>query len=192
MSGDSIRDSTSAASGTGGRNRRKLMQRAGDELRRFIILFLYLWMLFGLFVLNEQIALRQHGIAFTSQGFALINALVLAKVMLVAEDLNLGRWLERRPLIYPILHDSLLFTALFIVFHLVEHMIVGVVRGQGFRTSIPAIGGGGLAGLLCVAVILFVSLIPYFTFRNFVRELGWEKTRALLFGTGRSGRACDR
>ena len=185
MSGESMRDSQSTATGTGGGNRRKLLQRAGEELRRFAILFVYLWVLFGLFVLNEQIILRQHGIAFASQGFALINALVLAKVMLVAEDLNLGRWLERRPLIYPILHDCFLFTALFIIFHLVEHIIIGLIRGQGVRTSIPAIGGGGLAGLLCVAVILFVSLIPYFTFSSFVRELGWEKTRALLFGPGR-------
>lgn len=176
-----MRNSTSAATGTGGDNRRKIMQRAGHELRRFAILFAYLWILFGLFVLNEQIVLRQRGIAFSSQGFALINALVLAKVMLVAEDLNLGRWLGRHPLVYRILHDSLLFTALFIIFHLAEHVIIGIIRGQGVRTSIPTFGGGGLAGLLCVAVILLVSLIPYFAFSHFVRKLGWEKTRALLF-----------
>ena len=53
-------------------------------------MFLYLWVLFGLFVLNGTIILHQHGISFSSQGFAVISALVLAKVMLVAEDLKLG------------------------------------------------------------------------------------------------------
>ena len=57
---------------------------------------------------------RRRGISFSAQGFAFFNALVLAKVMLVAEDLDLGRWLQRRPLIYPILHESLLLTVLFI------------------------------------------------------------------------------
>ncbi len=125
-----------------------------------------------------------------SQGFAVINALVLAKVMLVAEDLNLGRWLDRRPLIYPILHDSVLFTVLFIVFHVAEHVIIAAIRGEGPRASVAAIGGGGLTGLLCVAMILFVSLIPYFTFRNFTRVLGWERTRTLLFGS-RTGEPAD-
>jgi hypothetical protein len=67
--------------------------------------------------------------------------------MLVAEDLDLGRWLKRRPLIYPILQESLLLTALFIGFHVVEHLIIGLVKGETFAASIPHIGGGGLAGL---------------------------------------------
>ena len=161
----------------------KLATRVADEMRRFAVLFIYLWILFGLFVLNERIVLGQRGIGFSSQGFALINALVLAKVMLIAEDLNLGRWLDRRPLIYPILHDSLLFTVLFIAFHIVEKVVIGLVAGETVSTSLPAIGGGGVAGLLCVAVISFFGLIPFFAFRSFTRALGADRMNALLFGT---------
>jgi hypothetical protein len=161
----------------------RLRERAVEEMRRFAVLFLYLWVLFGLFVLNERIILQQHGIGFAAQGFAVFNALVLAKVMLVAENLNLGRWLERRPLIYPILHDASLFTALFIVFHVAEEMTIGLIHGATVRSSVPAIGGGGAAGLLCVAVISFVALIPFFAFRNFSRALGPDRMNALLFGT---------
>ncbi len=167
-------------------SRGKWLKRAVDEVRRFTVLFIYLWILFGLFVLNERIILGQRGIGFSSQGFALINALILAKVMLVAEDLNLGRWLDKRPLIYPILHDSLLFTVLFIVFHVVEKVVIGLFAGETTSASLPAIGGGGLAGLLCVAVILFFELMPFFAFRNFSRALGPDRINALLFGS-----ACD-
>jgi hypothetical protein len=162
----------------------KLARRAGDEMRRFLVLFLYLWVLFGLFVLNKRIILHQEGIGFAAHGFAFINALILAKVMLVAEDLNLGHWLDRRPLIYPILHDAILFTILFIAFHVLEEVVVGLFHGETIADSIPAIGGGGIGGLLCVAVICFVSLIPFFAFRNFSRALGAERLRALLFGPG--------
>jgi hypothetical protein len=159
-----------------------LRERIVEEIRRFVVLFLYLWLLFGLFVLNESIILRQHGIGFAAQGFAVFNALVLAKVMLVAEDLNFGRWLDRRPLIYPILHDALLFTVLFIAFHVAEKVVIGLIKGASVRSSVPAIGGGGLAGLLCVAVIFFVALIPYFAVRNLSRALGPGRLSALLFG----------
>jgi hypothetical protein len=163
--------------------RQQLKQRAFDEVRRFAVLFVYLWILFGLFVLNERIILRQQGIGFSSLGFAIFNALVLAKVMLIAEDLNFGHWLDRRPLIYPILHDSFLFTVLFIVFHVVEKVVVGLFEGRTLADSVPEIGGGGIGGLLCVAVILFVALIPYFGFRIVSRALGPGRLNAMLFGT---------
>ncbi len=163
----------------------RVKERAVEEVRRFVVLFLYLWVLFGLFVLNERIILRQHGLGFAAQGFAFFNALVLAKVMLVAEDLNLGRWLDRRPLIWPILHDSFLFTVLFIVFHIAEQVVIGLFKGQSATSSVPAVGGGGLAGLLCVAVISFVALIPFFAFRNLSRALGADRLNALLFGPPR-------
>ena len=161
---------------------RNLKARAIHELRRFVLIFLYLWLIFGFFVLNERIILAQRGIFVTAQGFALINALVLAKVMLVVEDLNLSRWLPPRPLIYPILHDSFLLTVLFICFHVLEKVITGFIRGASIAASVPAIGGGGFAGLVCVAVILFVALIPFFAFKHVGRALGEGQLNAMLFG----------
>ena len=170
---------------------RRLRERIAEEMRRFLVLFLYLWLMFGLFVLNERIILKQHGIDFAAQGFAVFNALVLAKVMLILEDLNLGRWLDRRPLIYPILHDAVLFTVLFIAFHVAEEMVVGLIHGQSARSSVPAIGGGGVVGLLCVAVVSFAALIPFFAFRSFSRALGADRLRTLLFGTSVGRSAAD-
>ena len=156
--------------------------RATRGIKRFVVLFLYLWLLFGLFVVNERIILQQHGIGFSAQGFAVINAFVLAKVMLVAEELNLGLWLRCRPLIYPILYESLVFTALFLCFHVGEGVVIGFVKGKSLAASVPVIGGGGLAGLVCVAVILFVALTPFFAFRNLSHVIGPERLNAMLFG----------
>lgn len=161
---------------------RSVKERLGHELKRFALMFLYLWALFLLFVLDEDVIFRQRGISFSAHGFAVFNALVLAKVMLVAEDLDLGRWLQRRPLIYPILHELLLLTALFIGFHVVEHLVIGLVKGETFAASLPLIGGGGLAGLACVAAILFISLIPFFVLKHISREVGESRIKEMLFG----------
>jgi hypothetical protein len=162
--------------------RQKVMHRAVEEIKRFGVMFLYLWILFGLFALHERIILHENGLNFTRQGFALINALILAKVMLIAEDLNLGRWLQHRPLIYPILHQSFIFAVVFICFHVVESVVVGLIKGETAAASVPVIGGGGFAGLVCVAVILFVALIPFFAFRDLNRQLGAGRLNAMLFG----------
>lgn len=102
--------------------------------------------------------------------------------MLVVEDLKLLRWLRPRPLIYPILCESLLLSLLFICLHVIEKLIAGVLAGKSAAASVPAIGGGGIVGLVCVAVMLFVALIPFFAFKHLARELGHGRLNAMLFG----------
>lgn len=160
----------------------KAQQAIAHEVKRFLVMFFYLWVLLGLFVLNEKVTLREHGIDFAPHGFALINALVLAKVMLIAEDLNLGARMRPRPLIYPIVTEAFMLAVLFIVFHVAEETVLGLIAGKTAAASVPSIGGGGMFGLACVALILFFSLIPYFAFRRVSRELGPGRMREMLLG----------
>ena len=169
--------------------RRGLRHRVVAEVRLFLVLFIYLWLLLGLFVLNEEVSLKERGIPFAPHGFAVINAAILAKVMLIAEDLNLGARLQPRPLIYPIVTEALLLTVLFIVFHILEHVVVGLFKHESLQASIPSIGGGGFKGLLCVGLILFFSLIPFFAFRRVTREIGAENMRAMMLGPRRGATA---
>ena len=159
-----------------------LREKAVEEGRRFLVMFLYLWAIFALFALHERIVLREVGASLPSQGFAFVNALVLAKVMLIAEDLNLGGWLQGRPLIWPVLHESVLFALLFIAVHYIEHMAIGWFHGESLRASVPAIGGGGLPGLISTAVIMAVALIPFFAFRDVNRALGGNRLVELVLG----------
>jgi hypothetical protein len=173
---------TIAAAGAGADRAGSLKAKAAEEFRSFFLLFLYLWILFGVFVLNQGVVLREHGMNFAMQGFAFINALVFAKVMMLFEIFDPGRWLRARPLIYPILYETLLLTLLFLVAHVLEKTIEGLLRGKTIADSLPGIGGGGLLGLLSVAVILFVALIPFFGLRNLSLAMGEGQLYARIFG----------
>jgi hypothetical protein len=160
-----------------------IRERVVEEIRRFLWMFFYLWVVLGIFVLSEQITLRQHGLRFTALGFAFINALILAKVMLLAEDLKLGqRQLRNCPLFVRIVFESFIFVVVFIVFHVIEEVVVGMVAGKTAAESVPAIGGGGVVGLVSVAILYFLAMLPYFGFRNLERALEPGKLRGLLFG----------
>ena len=167
--------------GSSPNRRQAALAWAAEEVRRFIILFLYLWVLFGLFVLNEAALYRQQGLHFVFQGFALLNALILAKVMLVFEDLEVSRWLKREPLAWTILFETTLCTLLFLCFHVLEHIIVGLFHGDGVAASVPSFGGGGFPGLLIVTAIVFISLLPFFGFKNIARAIGVERMKEILF-----------
>ena len=170
-----------AATGLNTHASKSLTAKAADEFRRFLVLFFYLWILFGVFVLNQGVVLREHGFDFALQGFAFINALVFAKVMMLFEIFDPGRWLRKRPLIYPILYETLVLTVLFLVAHVLEKTLEGVLRGKTMAESLPLIGGGGLLGLLSATAILFVALIPFFGLRNLSLAMGEGRLWAVIF-----------
>jgi hypothetical protein len=170
-----------AATGPNAHASKSLTAKAAGEFRRFLVLFFYLWILFGVFVINEGVVLREHGFDFTLQGFAFINALVFAKVMMLFEIFDPGRWLRKRPLIYPILYETLLLTVLFLVAHVLEKTLEGLLRGKTMAESLPLIGGGGLLGLLSATTILFVALIPFFGLRNLSMAMGEGRLWAVIF-----------
>lgn len=163
----------------------RLIAGAIREFKRLLVMVLYLWVVFGLYVLDETIILAKQHVSFSSQGFAIINAIVLAKVLLVAEDLNFANRFKDAPLIYPILYKAFAFSILFIVFHIAESILVGLWRGKSAAESLPQFGGGTWKGILCVVAILFVSLVPFFAFREIGRVIGEDELWDLIFKRGR-------
>ena len=73
--------------------RQHLKQRVVvHETREYLILALYPFVVFALLIFHKSMILAEHHIDYTLHGLALINALVLAKVMLAPEDLGFGDW----------------------------------------------------------------------------------------------------
>ena len=164
----------------------QLKERGLHEAKRFVAMFIYLFILFGLLEVHKSVVLAQNEIDYMAHGVALINALVLAKVMLVAEDLKIGRRFENKPLAIPVLYKSIVFAVVFIGFHIVEHVLIGLFHGKALWESVPGIGGG-LTGMLSVALIATFALIPYFAFGEVGRVIGEAKLRSLLFTRGARG-----
>lgn len=159
-----------------------LKERASEEFRRFIVIFLYLWVVFGLLSLHKSIVLSQRHLDYEEHTFAFINAFVFAKVLLTAEYFRLGTRFRNKPLIYPIFHKCFIFTVVLICFHIVESVVVGVLHGNTIANSIPPMFGWNPKGLLAVGVMCFILLLPFFAFREITRVIGLRQMRALLFG----------
>ncbi|QNI30899.1 hypothetical protein H7849_17505 [Alloacidobacterium dinghuense] len=170
---------------------RDLKERASEEFKRFIVIFLYLWVVFGLLSIHKSLVLSQRHLDYEEHTFAIINAFVFAKVLLTGEHLHFGTRFSGKPLIYPILHKCFVFTVLLISFHIVESVVVGVWHGDTIRNSIPPMLGWNPRGLLGVGIMCFVLLLPFFGFREIARVMGHREMRALLFGRGDHGSESD-
>ncbi len=162
-------------------SKRNFKERAKDQIKDFALMFLYLWIVFGMLAVHESIVLSQHQINYVSHGLAIVNALVFAKVMLVAEDLHLGHRLHDKPLIYSVLFKSLLFAIALICFHIVEHVLIGIWHGQTIAESISEVGANKLNGIVSLGVIGTVALAPFFILSEISRVIGKDKFWALFF-----------
>jgi hypothetical protein len=170
----------------GSPNERKLTlkEKAAFQAKEFLAMFFYVWVLSALADMHETVILAQDHLNYPAQGFAIINALILAKIMLIGEDLHLGNRFRDKALIYSILYKSLIFAVFLFGFHILEEVIVGVCRGTPVSESLPVIGAGSLKGLLCRGGIVFIALIPFFAFREIGRVIGKGELWSLLLTRG--------
>jgi len=158
-----------------------IKQRAYHEFKEGLIIVLYLWAVFGLLVLHKSMILAEHHIDFAYHGLAIINALALAKVMLLVRHLHLGDQLKKAPLIYPTVLKSALFTIVLACFKILEDAVIGFFRHESFRQSNTEFGGGTWQGILTLALLVFAMLIPFVGYGELGRVLGEGKLEMLFF-----------
>jgi len=162
-------------------SRQGLKQRVFLEFKEGLIIALYLWAVFGLLVVHKSMILAEHHINFAFHGFALINALAMAKVMLVARKFDLFARMKNAPLIYPTLLKSAFFTVVLACFKILEDAAIGLYRHQSFRQSISELGGGTWQGVLTMVLLVFAVLIPFVGFGELGRLMGEGKLEKLFF-----------
>jgi hypothetical protein len=163
-----------------------LEQRAFEEFRKYVVITLYLWVLFALLAAYKRVLLQENGINLWNQGYAIFNALIFGKVVLLGQALRIGEGLKNQALIWSILWKSLWFTILLIVFHIAEEFVRAWFQSLPFSDSIRDFGGGTWLGFSTYAAILFVALVPLFAFQEVSHALGRDALWSLLFSRDRS------
>ena len=156
------------------------------QVTQFLLIAVYLFVVFLILALHESVVAAKNHLEYHFYGFAIINALILGKVMLVADELHFANWFRNSPLVYPILCKSVAFTILFLVFDIVEEVLVGVFKGKTIAESFPNIGGGSPIGIFFMTVIIAVLLIPFFAFREIGQVIGERELHSLIFTRARS------
>ena len=164
--------------------KKNVKEKAISEVKKFASIVCYLWVLFSLLEIHRYAVLRevhQTSVSGYRLGLALINALVLGKVILIAQDLHLAERFSEKRIVSSALFKAAVFALLLVGFDVLEEVIVGVIHGKSVAASVPQMGGGGLEGKVIVGVIGFVVLIPFFLFTEMQRVLGRNELYSLIF-----------
>jgi hypothetical protein len=159
----------------------EIKAKAAHELQELFELFVYLAFFFCALTTYSALLLDKFHISYFNYGFALLNALVVAKVILIGEYMHVGKKHESKPLFYSSIYKAFLFGLLVFAFHVVEEIIKRLIHGESVAVASREMR---IDDLLGHSLIVFSTFIPLFAFRELQRVMGEDYFRDLFFRTG--------
>jgi hypothetical protein len=163
-----------------------MKQKIAHEVREMAWIFVYLAAVFCAMATYSTLLMREFHLSYFAYGTALLNALILAKIILLGEYLKLGRKHEGKPVIHVAAIKAIQFAILMAVFHVIEEVIKHLVHGHSVRSALHELTAGRLTEILARNLVFFCVLVPFFVGRELRRIMGEEKFSAVLFRTGPS------
>jgi len=154
------------------------------EGKDMLAIFVYLAILLSIFTTYRRLLLAEYGIDYLQYGYSLIEALVLAKIILIGRFLRLGEKFGNRPLIVPTLYKTLCFGLFVLAFSILEHVVLGLWHGNNLTTVFEEIMSEGLWEILTRVLVLVVALVPLFAAWEASRANGEGKLFELFFKQG--------
>jgi hypothetical protein len=153
-------------------------QKAKDDFKDFLLIGGYLAFFFCALSTYSTLLLRKYDVSYLNYSFAIINALVIAKVILIGEMAHMGRRFEARLLYQSVLYKAFVFSLLVFAFHIVEEFVKRLIHHKPAGTVLHEIN---YDDLIARSIVVFCTFLPLFAFRELRRVLGQGSLYALFF-----------
>lgn len=157
----------------------RLMKREFVEILPVTVFFL---IALHLIAFSKHLVLAEEGIVYDGMVAATVGALVIAKVVLVADKLTIMRLYRGRPLYRPILYRTVLYTLCVLAVRGLEMLVRNAIHKGGLMSGLEAARAEFVwAHFTFVQVWVFVLFLVYVTAVELCDELGMHALRQALF-----------
>lgn len=141
----------------------------------------YITLFFGIFTDYRRLILAHYDIVYKEYGISVIKALILAKVILIAEHLHVSRRFVNKPLIVPTLYNAFLFTVCVAVVSIIEATVRGYLKMKGFITPQEVFIKCFTYEWFAEMLVAYAFFIPFFGIKELSRVLGKGRISRLFF-----------
>jgi hypothetical protein len=162
-------------------NKVGIKQKILHEIKQFVAISVYLTLFFSVFKWYKRLILAEYQVDYLGYGYVVIQSLALAKIILTGEALRVGRRYHERPLIVATLYKAVIFSALVWAFDVLEHLLIGTIRGKELTEVLHEFLDKGWAHNIALTLVVFVAFLPFFAFRELERALGERELHELFF-----------
>lgn len=160
-----------------------LKQRALAELKVYWAITLYLWLFLGCFTVYRRLILAETGVPYLHYGIALVEAMVIAKVVLIGRIFGFSRRFEQGPLILAVIYKAIVFALLVVLFSIAEHLVTGWIHHRGLLDGLREIAAAGAYEIGARMLMLTMAFVPFFAFYELGRVLGMQSLAGMFFST---------
>jgi hypothetical protein len=157
-----------------------LKSRLAEELKRYALISLYLFICFVVILLYEASQSQVRAASLVTVGIALGKALVLGKFILLGEALKPGTRISAPTLLHRIAWRTTGMLAVLVFFKLLEELILGLVHSKSFTELLAELGNQSWLGLLGPVLLMLLVLVPMMAALELDRALGEKGLRGLL------------
>lgn len=151
-----------------------------EGIEEYLINFVYMAIFFSAIILYRRLVLAEYGIVLNDYFLGVIKALVIAKVVMIGDILKISHKFENKPLIIPIMYKAILFTLWVALFDVSEKLIRALInngtKSDVYTDVMNDLSPEWLGSLL----LIFLSFIPFFAFKELSKVLGEQKTQGLF------------
>jgi len=163
-----------------------LRTRALREIRSIALVTLYFAVCFIVMMVCKRLVLAEYGVEFRGLSFALVGALIVAKVVLVLEHVPLGAWVRRRPVVVDTVLRTLLYSLGVAVVLLLEKAFESRHEHGGFGGALSAlIEGRDIHHVLATTIGVSGALLGFNVLAVLHLNQGAGFLRRLFFATPR-------
>lgn len=164
-----------------------LRHKLKHEARELIPVTLFFLVAFELLALTQALMLEQYGIKVTTFAAAAVGALIVAKVVVIADHLWFLNRFPEKPLIYNVVWKTGIYFVASIGVRYVEHVIRFWRKAGSFSAANRQLFDEIVwPHVLCVQVWLLVLLLVFCSLREYIRAVGRERVINLFFKARRS------
>ena len=167
-----------------------LKQRAKIEFLEYLGISFYIGVFLGALVNYRRVVLAEVGISYTHYGYAVVQALILGKVVLIGDALHLGKSRGDKPLIVSALYRSLVFGVYVLAFGVLERVVHALIKGESLAPEFAKVLAHPASVGAHVSLVI-LAFIPFFMLREAGRQLGEESFLKLLFRRGGEPTSAD-
>lgn len=155
-------------------------QRLKHGFLHYLAIAAYLYVCFAAVLAYKVAVLQGVGVHAAFFGFAAVKALILAKFLLLGEELRVGERSAPRTLLIAIFWRSAAALLLLVGLSAIEKVLEGLIHHQTLAQSFSDFGGGTVAEMLATALLLYLVLLPYVAYRRLNEALGRDRLLRLM------------
>lgn len=157
-----------------------LKQRLRREMQEYLLIAAYLAAFLVSLTTYRRLILAEYHVSYFNYGWAIMESMILAKVILIGQVLHVGERFGERPLIVATLWKTFMFSLLVAAFVVVEHVVTALLHHRPVAEEFQLTGGQGYE-ILARVQLMVVAFVPFFAFRQISEVLGEGKLFELFF-----------